>query len=109
MSKRSKVVVQRQLQRRVYSISTAAEVNKNPNPRHHGPVARELKAIVMAKAKGYEVLRHGWPDMLLYRASDKKAVFLEVKSPTDKVNAYQRRMHQILKELGLDVQVFIIK
>jgi hypothetical protein len=63
----------------------------------------------LAEAKGYEVLRYGWPDMLLYRASDKKAVFLEVKAPTDKMNNYQQRMHQVLRELGLNVQVFTVK
>jgi len=109
MRRHRRVIVQRRTQRKVCAPATANELNRSPDPRHHGPVARELTAIALAEARGYEVLRYGWPDMLLYRASDKKAVFLEVKSPTDKVNNYQRRMHQVLKELGLNVQVFTIK
>ncbi|MBA7584230.1 hypothetical protein ES708_26183 [subsurface metagenome] len=80
---------------------------------------REREAMALAEAKGYEVIQYGWPDMLLWREKDGKAVFLEVKAKTKKgqepregantLRPSQCRMHSILKRLGLNVQVIWIE
>lgn len=58
-----------------------------------------------ATEKGYEVLRNGWPDFLLYKVLENKAVFVEVKSKKDKISKSQKRMAEVLKKLGLLYQI----
>lgn len=63
---------------------------------------------------GYEVLSKGWPDFLCYRPKDGKVVFLEVKRkqirPSKKMglSKHQKRVHEILMALGLDVRVVYV-
>ena len=58
---------------------------------------------------GWEVLSKGWPDFLLYKEETNEALFIEVKrtckSEKHGLSKHQRRMHEILKKLGLDVVV----
>ena len=65
---------------------------------------REKLVEDMATEQGWGVLGRGWPDFLLYNRRTKEAIFLEVKSCRDGLNKYQRRVHKILKGLGLDVR-----
>lgn len=53
------------------------------------------------RGAGYEVLRRGWPDFLLYRGGT--VAFVEVKDRYDKLSKDQQRMAVILTELGLKV------
>ena len=63
---------------------------------------------------GYEILSRGWPDFLCYKESENYAVFVEIKrkshSKTGKVGLtkFQKRMHVILKKLGLKVRTVYI-
>jgi hypothetical protein len=78
---------------------------------HRGHNPREAHIKKLAIDKGYEVLRSGWPDFLLYKASENKAVFLEVKSKDKtgkRLNPAQKRMAEILKKLGLNWQVVYV-
>ena len=90
---------------------------------------REKQAKDIAIGKGYEVLRSGWPDFLLYKESENKAVFLEVKAKQGVVrlkngriakkrnlgktqsalNHSQRRMFEVLRKLGLNCQIIYIE
>lgn len=90
------------------------------NTRRHpaGAARRENAAKALALARGYEVIQYGWPDLLLWRERDKKAVFLEVKAKPapghserpgqTTLRPTQKRMHTILKKLGLNVQTIWI-
>ena len=84
------------------------------------PNRREAEAKRLAEERGYVVLQSGWPDMLLWREADRKAVFLEVKAkhPASRdrewpscegLRASQKKMHAILKELGLNVQIIHVE
>ena len=114
MSRKKRVVVRGAMRR---SISEAAiRPRRQPKRNQRGPNVREGIAEALAGKRGYEVLRSGWPDMLLWRESDQKAVFVEVKKKPYRVGAEepgvttlrpnQARMHAVLKKLGLDVQIF---
>jgi hypothetical protein len=75
---------------------------------------RESYIRQLAEKKGYKVLRAGWPDFLLYRESDGKSVFLEVKAypktnDDQHLNKAQKEMHKVLKKLGLNVQIVYVK
>lgn len=60
---------------------------------------------------GWEVLSSGYPDLLLYKDKTNEAIFIEVKSKIAKnkkekggeLTPQQKKMHQILKRLGLTV------
>jgi hypothetical protein len=82
--------------------------NSPQGPRHRGPNRRELHVKQLAMDRGYEALKAGWPDFLLYRESDGKTVFLEVKSKKDKLNPAQVRMRDILKKIGLNWQIIYV-
>jgi hypothetical protein len=64
---------------------------------------------------GYEVLSKGWPDFLLYKQLTNKAVFVEVKRKQKHVtlkmglSKHQQRVHEILKNLGLNVKTIYIE
>lgn len=70
---------------------------------------REQATIDKYESQGYEVLTKGWPDLLCFK--DGKAVLVEVKRtqrrPTKKMglSKHQRRVIDILREIGLDVRV----
>ena len=53
---------------------------------------------------GWDVLRNGWPDFLLFDKKEKKAVFLEVKSLKTGLSKDQKKMHRALKALGINVK-----
>ncbi len=70
--------------------------------------AREKLVKDVATESGWEVLDKGWPDFLLYDKRTKDVIFLEVKSCNGTgggLTRYQKRLHKILKDLGLDVRV----
>ena len=56
------------------------------------------------KAEGYEVLNNGWPDFLAI-APDGKLRLIEVKGNGDFVKANQKRVHELLQQAGLSVEV----
>lgn len=66
---------------------------------------RENWVKEQCELKGFEVFRSGWPDFLLFHTKTKTAIFLEVKSNKDSVRLEQKRMHKILKQIGLTVKV----
>lgn len=85
------------------------DATKPPKDSHHrGFNRREAKIDKLAIEKGYEVLKAGWPDRLLYKEKEGKAVFLEIKSKTDELNAAQERMAEVLKKLGLNWQIVYV-
>ncbi|GAH15337.1 unnamed protein product [marine sediment metagenome] len=77
------------------------------------------ESIVKTEAlnSGWEVLSKGYPDLLLYKEETNEAIFIEVKSKLAKdknerggeLTPEQKRMHQILKKLGLTVTTIHIK
>lgn len=73
---------------------------------------REIKAIQWFHSQGYEVINRGWPDLLVKRGNDIKAI--EVKrNPTRsrklKLRKHQIRCHNILMEAGMKVEVFMVR
>lgn len=75
---------------------------------------REREVQLSALKCGFEVLTKGWPDFLLYDKSKNKALFVEVKRKyktkgATGLSSHQRRLHKILRNLGLNVTVVYIK
>ena len=90
-----------------------SEAKRLRKPASDKLLRRERQARKLAEERGYEVIQYGWPDMLLWREKDKKAVFLEVKARhgregSSTLRPSQKRMHAVLKRLGLNVQVIWI-
>jgi len=73
--------------------------------RPEGLTDRELAVSEHAKKLGWEVYRNGWPDFLLVDPNSNNAIFLEVKAQKDKLRTCQKKMHKVLKKLGIDVEV----
>ena len=74
---------------------------------------RERAIQERAVNAGYEILHRGWPDFLVYKEDTNEAIFLEVKRKCKRphktgLTKYQKRIHQILKNLGLTVKVVFI-
>ncbi len=72
---------------------------------------REELVKKVAEEHGYEVLGKGWPDFLLYDIDRNQAILLEVKSCNGtgaSLSKAQRRMHKVLKGIGLDVRTIQI-
>ena len=75
--------------------------------------------IIKKKAieDGWEILTNGYPDFLLYKEQTNEVLFIEVKSQTARekkqqggeLSPNQKRMHQILKNLGFIVKIVYIK
>ncbi len=59
----------------------------------------EQQFYKQATDKGWNVLRVGWPDYLIYK--DNKIVFVEVKDGSDKLKPSQVKMLDILSDHGL--------
>ena len=55
------------------------------------------------KNKGFEYLKKGWPDYLVYGKGE--VLFVEVKNPYEPPRFHQMKMHKILKDLGLRVKI----
>ena len=53
---------------------------------------------------GWDVLRNGWPDFMLFNKKEKTAIFLEVKSIGTCLSKDQKKMHAALKALGINVK-----
>ncbi|MCK4446821.1 MAG: VRR-NUC domain-containing protein [Candidatus Marinimicrobia bacterium] len=70
-----------------------------------------------AKKDGWEILTNGYPDLFLYKEKTNEVLFIEVKSeparkkgiPGGKLSQSQKRMHQVLKNLGFTVKVVHIE
>ena len=56
-------------------------------------------------AKGFIVLRRGWPDFLVVSPNKDRGFGLELKSKQDKLSEDQRLMHEALAHFGLPVLV----
>lgn len=52
---------------------------------------------------GYEVLSSGWPGLLVVK--DGRIVAYEVKGPGDDLRPNQRRLHEVLSQAGITVEV----
>jgi hypothetical protein len=79
-----------------------------PRSTNHYGNKTETAFAKRAQAKGYAVLRRGWPDFLLMRQrSDKSFEFLavEVKRAGDVIRPDQVTMHAALSQMG--VRVFV--
>ncbi len=66
---------------------------------------REQTVKEEALKLGWDVLRSGWPDFLLYNKYTNEAIFLEVKSFGDCLSKDQKKMHKVLRQLGFDVRM----
>ena len=67
---------------------------------------REQTVKEEALKLGWDVLRNGWPDFLLYDKNTNQAILIEVKScnKSGVLSKEQKKMHKILRKLGLNVQ-----
>jgi len=54
--------------------------------------------------EGWTVLNDGWPDFLAFRP-DGTVRFIEVKGDKDSVRFNQQKVHDVLRSLGLNVEV----
>lgn len=75
---------------------------------------RERKIQELALERGWEVLTKGWPDFLLYKEATNEAIFVEVKRKCKTegktgVSKVQKRMHRVLKNIGLIIKVVYVK
>ena len=75
---------------------------------------RERAFQQSAITKGWEVLQSGWPDFLLYKEATNEAILVEIKvKPNNKskdcLGSNQRRMIEVLRNLGLKVEVIYKK
>lgn len=74
---------------------------------------REREIQERAIKAGWEILSKGWPDFLVYKEETNEAIFLEVKRKCKNpqqtgLSKHQKRVHQILRNLGLNVKVVFI-
>lgn len=58
-------------------------------------------------SKGYTVTNKGWPDLLAWK--DGRAVAIEVKQGQDTVKPHQNETHEILRMMGVPVQVIHLR
>ncbi len=56
-----------------------------------------------AKNVGWEVLKNGWPDRLIYDEKSGKTYFIEIKSGKGWIKSNQKAMHKALKRVGIEV------
>lgn len=74
---------------------------------------REKQVILEYIDKGYEVLTKGYPDLLCIK--NDKIKFIEVKRKQKRItlkgglSIHQKKVHEILKKNGFDVEIFYIK
>ncbi len=78
---------------------------------------REEMVIEEAARLNLEVLGKGWPDFLMYHKETDSVVLVEVKASSKGAKEFkdkyglsptQKRMHQLLKKLGLKVIVVTV-
>jgi hypothetical protein len=69
----------------------------------------EAEQFVLEKfyTPGTKVIRRGWPDFCLVK--DGKATFVEVKSEVDTFNEAQSETNTILRDLGFEVKVVVVR
>jgi hypothetical protein len=65
----------------------------------------ELRVKRHYAARGYKVLRNGYPDFLCYDPKRNDAILVEVKGRSGPLSKEQKLMHDVLKKLGLNVKV----
>ena len=74
---------------------------------------REYKVAKDMKAKGWQIMTKGYPDLFCFKGN--KIKFIEVKRkqirPSKKMglSLHQRTMIKIMKRAGLDVEVRYVK
>ena len=56
------------------------------------------------EAKGYKVLRNGWPDFLVQNPEGRVTYAVELKYGDDKLSAPQKEMHRALRKAGLHIR-----
>lgn len=86
-----------------------------PSKLKHNPREKEIQEDLMNQ--GWNVLYKGWPDFLFYKEENGKIVafFVEVKRKgkefsntyATKLSPEQKKMHYVLKKLGLDIKVIL--
>lgn len=54
---------------------------------------------------GLRVLRTGWPDFLVLNQIDEILMAVEVKSDHDTVKPHQQKIHELLRDSGIEVRV----
>ncbi len=54
--------------------------------------------------KGWNVLRSGWPDFLIYKAD--QLAFVEVKDKGDRIRGHQKEMLTILSKFGFKCYIW---
>jgi hypothetical protein len=88
-----------------------ARIRRETEPATNNKREQYVKKI--AESRGFEILRGGWPDFLFYKEKENRAVFVEVKDarsgPGRELRPGQQRMLQVLKKLGLNVQVVYVE
>ena len=79
---------------------------ENSNYLQRGITLNESESVfeVIAKSKGYTILRRGWPDFALRRA-DGSLFCVEVKSYADSLSTEQIRMIEFLASAGIPCYV----
>ncbi len=61
-------------------------------------------------AKGFRVLRSGWPDRIIFNDETGEAAFVEIKREDDSLNENQHFLHKQLRRLfGIRVQIVTVK
>ncbi|KAJ2781072.1 hypothetical protein GGI15_003334 [Coemansia interrupta] len=70
---------------------------------------RRLSAICSVLAKEYSVKSSGFPDLCLWKPGTPEIMFAEVKGPNDKLSETQRDWIDILIEIGVDVEVCLVR
>lgn len=64
----------------------------------------EKRAKDILERDGWEVINSGWPDFIAIK-KDGTLKFVEVKGHKDRLHGNQLRVHEILRTLGLEVEV----
>ncbi|KAJ2092212.1 hypothetical protein IW138_001279 [Coemansia sp. RSA 986] len=68
-----------------------------------------LEAICRVLAKEYRLKSSGFPDLCLWNKNTKKVMFVEVKSPKDKLSDMQRDWIDILLKNGIEVELCLVR
>lgn len=85
----------------IYGYSTSISLGQGESL-EMSEVEKEFEKWV--KDRGYEYLKKGWPDYVLYNKEE--VVFVEVKNPHEAPKPHQMKMHILLKNrLGIKVEI----
>jgi Holliday junction resolvase-like predicted endonuclease len=68
----------------------------------------EIDACALLEAKGYEVLKNGYPDFVAVNWENKEVRFIEVKPKNKKLKPRQIKMKKVFEMMGLKYEVMFI-